>query len=529
MSIPPVGDAKVTTRRFVPRRRTRKINADIAQCGDGNPCPRCQTAPSPANSAIPCRRGQVCDAAAEIPFLCYMPQGDSTLEVVLLPPDLELADNFLGRQREKREVARKHGVGCNCTIFCRVVNTKVENIRHFDHFAGLELTRNLDVPYDYLIGRILWELEDSPEVAHLAGVESLTDLVMLLEAACLLEVQWGHYELKRRLVYSSMRCLLHCAEALRLSVHGMLAADPHAHCAQGGKCISPAFNVLTKYALRYTEALTIELFHKNRGKHGVWLQAFYSLCLQQHVRRGLMSLEERLQSLRPSTGSMDVDDPVMPLRSASYLQTAVSLFGKISIQGRGKLAKLIRNSQPKDSVYFPPPPHPSSFGGGRISSIGWQSWRKEGVGVHNFLEKVFQIPTNFTIMQYTPHGNEPPTTSTSDSDSDATIILQASTTATTAVPSATVTVAAAATTAPIGVGPGVSNITGGCWAVPPSGNTPAPSIIGSTWSETSYEETSDASTIDADSIAPSDTSYGLEFVNPSLLSLSTITSRRRHN
>jgi hypothetical protein len=405
--------------------------------------------------------------------------------------------------------------GGKYAIFCRVVNTEVQTDRTVNSLLDLGLIAPLvSLPYDDLIANIVWELEDNPEAAQLTGVGSVEDLVALLEAACLCETQWGRRDRKRRLVYSSILCLQYSMEALRLSAHGQLAAvNAHAGCHQANECISPAFHGLTRYALRYAEALTMTLFHKHRGKDSDWLLAFYSLCVQAHVRRALISLEA--QHLQPAS-SVDVEDFARPLCSANYLHTAVSLFGQLSMQNKGKLAKQIQNSRPKPSVYLQQPPYPSQPGGG--SSSSWQKWREEGI--LKFLGRIFQITINDSTIHYHSHPTESPGTGT-DSDSDATI-TSAPAPAPPATVTATVTAAITPTATAQTVGGGVRNADDDCWTILSPGNTPEPSIIDSRWSRTIYDENSDAMTFYAGSLTPSRASNAGS-LTPSMHSLSIET------
>jgi len=480
-------------------------NIIIAQCDSETPCRYCATHPLTGNSAIPCRRGPVCDAAAEIPFLCHMPQRDSTpVAAVLLPPHLQRAKDFLRQQGQILDrKMREHGAGCNCSLLCRVVNTKPPYFKFDDALRDVGIIPpSARIPYDSTITSIVWGLEDSPEVAQLTGVRSAEELVALFEAASLCEAKsCGHYEQRRLLVYNSMRCLMHCINALRLSVRGLLATDPHAHCAQASTCISPAFRGLTRYALRYAEALNMALFHKKKGRSGNWLPAFYSLCIQQYVRRGFISLEERLRPLEPSTGGIDGRNT--PYRSASYLQEAASLFGTISIQNGSKLAKKIHDLRPAPSVYLQVTPNPSRAAGGSSSAeVAWQTWR--GEGVYEFVQRIFQVPINDSPIHTQPNSS-PGAGSDSDSDSDQTIILPLSSMAT-------------ATGATTEVHKDVGNVDGDCTTI----NTPAPSILQSVWSNTAIDggSAADISTFYEGSLASSAASY----VGSSTISTSSVCS-----
>jgi len=367
----------------------------------------------------------------------------------------------------------------NHDILCKVVNTEVPYIRCFNPLAELVLYTALELPYDELIVNIVWELKDNPEAATLAGIGAVEDLVALLEAASLCESQFGHHDKNRRLVYSSMNCLFHCMEALRLSSHGLLTPSAHEHCAQANECICPAFHGLTRYAPRYTEALTMAMFHKKKHKGSNWLLVFYSLCIQSYVRCALMSIEQRLRSAELSSAGMEVVDHMPSLSSAKYLHRAVSLFEQLSMQNRGKLAKKVRNSQAKPSVYLQHPLHsPSARPGG---SSSWQAWRSEGIP--EYLGRVFQIPNEFTLLS--PLGNDFDVTMSSSP------------------PAKTMTAVAAAR---------VNN----------AGGHSAPSFIGSTWSATSRGD-SDIWTLGGGLVTPSAASFAGSS-NLSTISLRTVTA-----
>lgn len=330
--------------------------------------------------------------------------------------ELQVKAEHLGCARQRRRQTFDQIKGpeddearSNRGILATIINTDVEDIKSVKLIEAMAdtgiLERRPSVPYDDLIAKIVWELEDSPEAAKLTGVGAVEDLVALLEAACICEVQSVHDDRIIRLVLSSMNCLLRCLEALRLSTYGLLAANAHAHCAQAGGCLSPALRGLRRDTLKYVEALTMALFHKDRTKHSNWLLAFYSLCVQSHVRCALMSLEERLRSPELlSASSMEVEGWTWPLCSASYLQTAVFLFGHISTQGKGTLAGKILNSRPNPSVYLQRLHNPSPAGGSS-RSMGWQRWREEGVT--EFLGRIFQIPVDDCCTISSSHANTP--------------------------------------------------------------------------------------------------------------------------
>lgn len=274
-----------------------------------------------------------------------------------------------------------------------MITTKVENINYFEPFKDLAGIRITELPYDGLISRIVWELEDNLEAAGLIGLGLVEDLVGFLEAASLCESQYGHYKQERRLVYNSMWCLSYCLETLRLSSHGLLNPQPHSHCDGAGQCVSPGLRGLSRYAFRYFEALDKAIFHRDRRKSHNWLLIFYSLRIQCYVRRALMVLEQRQQP-----------DPMGSWASNAswYLWDAVVLFREISMQNRGKLAAKIRDSRAQPSVYLQQPQQRRSAWAGSSTSSpqSWEEWHEEGVITH--LERIFGIPAITNTANHAP-------------------------------------------------------------------------------------------------------------------------------
>ncbi|GAB1316805.1 hypothetical protein MFIFM68171_07015 [Madurella fahalii] len=457
------------------------------RCDPGSPCHRC--AALPGNPTIRCRRGPVWDWS-QLPVLCPLPTqherwrsspaSPSELPPALLPASMALRD---ARRRQMEDVGRiKRFEPCaaaerNRGILVNVVTIKVDNIRDYNPIP--EMLSKRDFPYDELIIRIVWELIDNQDTAQLMGIEVVDDLVAFLEAASLCEAKSGHPDPKRRLVYCSMCCLVDCAEALRLSLLGLLTADAHSSCSANG-CISPGLRGLSKHIPRYVKALTSALFSKKRSENCSWLLIFYSLCIQGYVRRALMSLEGWGRSM-----CIGIENSTGMLGSATYLHTAASLFRQISAQNGGKLANKIRNSRARPSVYLGAasqsgssgqvPPHQTA----RASS-SWEKWHEEGI--NGYLRRIFQIADD-TIR---PDTNLPG----DDSDSDVTIRSPT----------------ARASSHQDQEGNDSPHNTSS-WMIPVCAeNIPAPSIF-SQWSATS--------------IGDSSASFA-ESVNPSMLSLSTM-------
>jgi hypothetical protein len=173
----------------------------------------------------------------------------------------------------------KRGAGDNLdnSILVSVININVEYIRGFNHLPGL--IPFFEFPYDTFIVKIIWELTDNPAAAHAMVIEAVEELVALLEAASLYEGKFGHHTRKKRLVYTSMKCLLDCARALRLSSSGLLTADAHRF-RLANQCLSPSLDHLSLDVPLYVTTLTSALFSDRNRKHNNWLLAFYSLAFR---------------------------------------------------------------------------------------------------------------------------------------------------------------------------------------------------------------------------------------------------------
>jgi len=313
-----------------------------------------------------------------------------------IPLEHRQAAKFIDKIRERyiKEIDAIESSGSSAgtsrsALLIRVVNTNVEDINSFDPMKDVAGPSKccLELPYDGLIVRIMWEWEDNPEVIGLIGLGPVEDLVGFFEAASLCESRYGHYKENRRLVYSSMWCLYSCMETLRLSSQGLLNPQPHSHCSAAGQCVSPCLQELSNYAFRYAEALDTAFFHRHKGRPYNWLLIFYSLRIQSYVRRALMVLEQRqfpgLMNLSASNASQ-------------YLWDAVALFRGISMRNNGKLAAKIRDLKAQPSVYLqqqqPQPRLSVRIGIGRRNASthqSWETWHQEGVIQH--LERSFEI------------------------------------------------------------------------------------------------------------------------------------------
>lgn len=360
-----------------PRARCSHRNIYM-QCEPRNrtPCDRC--AANQGNLNIHCVRGEVCILVDEVPFLCHLRSGADHL-----PHLPRVLQDIRRRRRHDRSKCKKTRVrDPDHPLFSSIVTTTVPNINSFNPFKELDF--NLpELPYDDLISDIVWELEDNQTAAEVMGVGSIEDLVALLEAACLLETRFGHHDRTKRLIYSAMQLMLHCLEGLRLLNEGLLAANTHVYCTQATGCICPVFHALTKYGARYTEALTKALFSKKRDSDGIkiWPMVFYSLCLQAHVRRALMTMETHLHFTFSSLVVLGSQP-----RTHTYLLTALTLFEQISLQKDRRLAIKVSNAlaQIQPSIYL-------KEAGIIASNINWGNWSNEQENIPRYLRRIFAV------------------------------------------------------------------------------------------------------------------------------------------
>ena len=299
--------------------------------------------------------------------------------------------------------------------------------------GGTGLVDFLELPYDDFISMIVWEAEKAPEAARLIGIESVEELVGLLEGASLHESRFGYHKVERRLVFNSMRCLKHCMEVLRLASAGLLLPDPHSHCGLTNECISPGLRSLSRYASQYTTALDKEIFHKNKRKGSNWMLIFYSLCIQAHVRRAMMLLDQRRHQL---LGPSDTSGVKVP--AASYLGNAVFLFRATSWQNQGRLLEKICTWRAPPSVYLQQ--HRQATGPGDTSSNtnSWERWHTNPGGPIGYIDRMFEIlpETNPADLNHAAqpilhpqvsgprsiHHDQTPAPDDADSDSEGTIV-----------------------------------------------------------------------------------------------------------
>ena len=174
--------------------------------------------------------------------------------------------------------------------------------------------------YSDLISRIAWELADNSECLNVLEIESVESFMMLLETACLYEVEVG----KSPMVALSLVCLRNCLDALRLNAAHLLDARLHSTC-QSDRCSIDCLRELSSCIDTYIEELSLLMFRKvNLRDRRWWLSTFYSLCIQAYVRRALLVIEQQL--LYPDSDDADV------LYSSQYLHLVTVLFIAVSFQ-----------------------------------------------------------------------------------------------------------------------------------------------------------------------------------------------------
>ncbi|KAK4445803.1 hypothetical protein QBC34DRAFT_412700 [Podospora aff. communis PSN243] len=400
------GDLSSSSERVKDGQACWRCRASRTGCDTEDPCQQCRNSPAP--SAIPCERGLVCEVIGQ-GAICHLPPKSSSPRDV--PPALDSAGRCINdsRWRQQETVDRLRGYCSDPasspsagpdtdSVLFKVVSAGIHNAQKIQPLHELGITFSNDTHREPIIN-IMWELEDNPDAARLLGIGSVVDLAALLETASLCEITHGRSNNKMPIVYTALQCLRYCLEGIRLSVGGVLptaAGAPvdeiHAHCAQRNECIVPGLRKLSRYAPRYVKALTTELFSRDNARFDNWLLVFYSLCIQAYVRRGLMLLEgEGGKRQSPMPGARQ------------YLQTAVLLFGHISVRGKGTLAKKIRGARAKPSAYahLNLAPHPTRPGGGG----SWEIWHEEGF--IEYLERVFELPRDMCQSRSSPeqHGS----------------------------------------------------------------------------------------------------------------------------
>ncbi|ERS95496.1 hypothetical protein HMPREF1624_08012 [Sporothrix schenckii ATCC 58251] len=239
--------------------------------------------------------------------------------------------------------------------------------------------------YSDLISSIAWELADNSECLNVLEIESVESFMMLLETACLYEVEVG----KSPMVSLSLVCLRNCLDALRLNSAHILDARLHSTC-QSDRCSINCLRELANCIDTYIEELSLLMFRKvNLRDRRWWLSTFYSLCIQAYVRRALLVIEQQL--LYPDSDDADV------LYSSQYLHLVTVLFIAVSFQydplvsssgGLQLQQSLLAEEDGAPSDMFVPDRY---FAAGR-SACAVNIWSDEGIkSSYQFLTRLLNI------------------------------------------------------------------------------------------------------------------------------------------
>lgn len=239
--------------------------------------------------------------------------------------------------------------------------------------------------YSDLISSIAWELADNSECLNVLEIESVESFMMLLETACLYEVEVG----KSPMVSLSLVCLRNCLDALRLNSAHLLDARLHSTC-QSDRCSINCLRELANCIDTYIEELSLLMFRKvNLRDRRWWLSTFYSLCIQAYVRRALLVIEQQL--LYPDSDDADV------LYSSQYLHLVTVLFIAVSFQydplvsssgGLQLQQSLLSEEDGSASDMFVPDRY---FAAGR-SACAVNIWLDEGIkSSYQFLTRLLNI------------------------------------------------------------------------------------------------------------------------------------------
>ncbi|KAL1890239.1 hypothetical protein Sste5346_008393 [Sporothrix stenoceras] len=321
------------------------------KCDPGIPCKNCP-APDLREDAPPwpligCRRGNLREAMPP-QVLCTKSRALLASCAHKMPAILaaeNVVDNLTGgpppaqpdvvshcfREAEMQCLSDNKLVLDNPALFLRTHDHSVaahhfsQSIRNGRYRANESLNVTCQVhetssTYSDLISSIAWELADNSDSLNVLEIESVESFMMLLETACLYEVEVG----KSPMVSLSLVCLRNCLDALRLNSAHLLDARLHSTC-QSDRCSINCLRELANCIDTYIEELSLLMFRKvNLRDRRWWLSTFYSLCIQAYVRRALLVIEQQL--LYPDSDDADV------LYSSQYLHLVTVLFIAVSFQ-----------------------------------------------------------------------------------------------------------------------------------------------------------------------------------------------------
>ncbi|OAA57505.1 c2h2 finger domain containing protein [Niveomyces insectorum RCEF 264] len=404
------------------------------KCDPGVPCKNCP-APDLREDAPPwpligCRRGNLRDA---MPPQALCPKSRTLLASCFrkLPAVLaaeNVVDNLTGgpppaqpdivsqcfREAEALCLSDNKLVLDNPSLYLRARGNSVaaqhfsQAIRNGRYRANESLNTTCHVhekssTYSDLISSIAWDLADNSDCLGVLEIESIEGFMLLLETACLYEVEVG----KSPMVALSIVCLRCCLDALRLNASNLLGAQLHSTC-QSDRCSIDCLRELASRIETYIEELSVLMFRKvNLRDRRWWLSTFYSLCIQAYVRRALLVVEQQL--LFPGGDDGDV------LYSSQYLHLVTVLFIAVSFQydplvsNNGSLrlqqSLLADEDTPVATTDMSVPDR--YFAAGR-AACGVDSWADEGVkSSYQFLTRLLNIGSLDFDMGQTEGGDVP--------------------------------------------------------------------------------------------------------------------------
>lgn len=300
--------------------------------------------------AVGCKRGEIKD---EMPPTSLCPQFDdgNTAQTILSPNprqkmvSWEITNFCLRKSIERRDSdiaylkALASRVSSKDTDFSLLVlGLEID----WPTVAGTPLgypTSSALRPLDDCILAIVWEALACSWSPVVPEAYSLGNLQLLLRAAAEYQTKVGsvsaynHQSLivckltrmENYLIAQSLNCLRLCLEAMHGTTFGSMNTLSHTSC-QANLCNVDCIQILEVSCQGYLTELSNVFFKKeNLRDKAWWLSAFYSFCIQAHVRKALILLEDYLG--------------LEPRQRARYLHIAIRLF----IASSGKYDPLIQD------------------------------------------------------------------------------------------------------------------------------------------------------------------------------------------
>ncbi|KAK4224909.1 Fez family zinc finger protein 2 [Podospora fimiseda] len=238
-----------------------------------------------------------------------------------------------------------------------------------------------NISYTELIAIIAWELSENQGLLSILEIRSWESFMGMLETACIYESEVG----QTSLVISSMACLRHCLEALRLHSAQLLSPGAHKDCG-GSQCQVECIQNLSLRLSAYVDELSSVIFNKeNMRDRRWWLSTFYSLCIQSYVRHALIIIERQLRFTTSDDVAAEELTATQHLHLATVLFTAASAKYDPLLGGRLQYALTENSVIPETSV---PELHHSSA---RVA-FEVDKWAEAGIRTpYQFLRRLLQI------------------------------------------------------------------------------------------------------------------------------------------